>query len=308
MPILSGHVTWDQFFLLLGTGVVDAAILAPACLGFSLQFGITNYVNFAYGGAMTFASFMAWTFGASKFHLGFVQYILVAALLTGAASFLIGVFLYTPFYNRRPQLLYLLVLTFATGLILDSLYVVIWGEAPHVLAYPAGADITHYIGPFLVTNLELIFIAVSIVILAAVYALLQYTALGKIMRAMADDRSLAVVCGLPINFVSNTTWFITGFLAGIAGVVLGLHSYGFDTTLGDGFVYLVFAAVIIGGIGRSLGAVVGAVIIGLVFELSSLIVGSALTPVAVFACLVVIMLFRPEGLLGATGRSAFSRA
>jgi branched-subunit amino acid ABC-type transport system permease component len=306
--LFTGHVTWDQFFLLLGTGIVDGAILAPACLGFSLQFGITNYVNFAYGEAMTFSAFMAWVFGVEKFHLGFVQYVLVAGLLTALGSLLIGALIYTPFYNRRPQLLYLLVLTFATALILAALYVIIWGEAPHVLAYPDGASDTHYIGPFLVTNIELIFIAISVVILAGIYALLKYTTLGKIMRAMSDDRSLATVCGLPINLVSNATWFITGFLGGIAGVVLGLHSYGFDTTLGDGFVYLVFAAVIIGGIGRSLGAVVGALIIGLVFELSSLIVGSALTPVAVFGVLVLIMLFRPEGLLGSTGRSAFSRA
>lgn len=306
--IFSGHVTWDQFFLLLGTGIVDAAILAPACLGFSLQFGITNYVNFAYGEAMTFAAFMAWVFGVDKLHLGFVQYVLIASLVTALFSLLIGALLYTPFYNRRPQLLYLLVLTFATALILASAYVVIWGEQPHVLAYPAGADTRHYLGPFLITNLEVIFIAISLLILAATYGLLHYTRLGKIMRAMSDDRGLATVCGLPINLVSNATWFITGFLAGIAGVVLGLHSYGFDTTLGDGFVYLVFSAVIIGGIGRSLGAVVGALIIGLVFELSSLLIGSALTPVAVFAVLVLIMLFRPEGLLGATGRSAFSRA
>lgn len=306
--LFSGHVSWDQFFLLFGTGIVDAAILAPACLGFSLQFGITNYVNFAYGEAMTFAAFMAWVFGVDKFHLSFVPNLLVASFATAVFSLLIGAFLYTPFYNRRPQLLYLLVLTFATALILASAYVVVWGEQPHVLTYPAGADTRLYIGPFLVTNLELIFVAIAIAILVAVYALLHYTRLGKIMRAMSDDRSLATVCGLPINFVSNATWFITGFLGGVAGVVLGLHSYGFDTTLGDSFVYLVFAAVIIGGIGRSTGAVVGALIIGLVFELSSLIVGSALTPVAVFAALVLIMLFRPEGLLGATGRSAFSQA
>ena len=306
--LFTGHVTWDQFFLLLGTGIVDGAILAPACLGFSLQFGITNYVNFAYGEALTFAAFMAWMFGVEKFHLGFVQYVLVASLITALGSLVIGAFLYTPFYKRRPQLLYLLVLTFATALILSSLYVGIWGEAPHVLAYPAGADTKRYLGPFLVTNLELIFVAISILILVATYSLLHYTRLGKIMRAMSDDRTLAAVCGLPIDLVSNATWFITGFLGGIAGVVLGLHSYGFDTTLGDSFVYLVFAAVIIGGIGRSLGAVVGALIIGLVFELSSLIIGSALTPVAVFGVLVVIMLFRPEGLLGTTGRSAFSKA
>lgn len=299
----------NTFFLLLGAGILDGAILAPACVGFTLQFGVTNYVNFAYGSLLTFAAFMFWTFNTNpSIHLDLWAAALAALMLTALVSALLGGIVYTAYFRRRPQLLYALVLTFAVGLILDSLWKAIWGSELHQVTYPANSSAVHIVGPFLITNLYIVYIAISLASLGAVFALLRYTKLGKTMRAMSDDRSLAMVCGLPVVRTTNSTWALTGFLGGVAGVVLALQSHGFDQTIGGSFIYLVFAAVILGGIGRPYGAALGALIIGLVFQLSTLVVGTALAPVAVFAVLVLMMLLRPEGLFGSTGRSAFSTA
>lgn len=297
------------FYLLLGTGVIDGAILAPACIGFTLQFGVTNYVNFAYGSLLTFAAFMFWTFNVNPaLNLNLWQSALVAVLLCAGGSLIIGGILYTAYFRRRPQLLYALVLTFAVGLILNSLFRAIWGAETNEVTYPAGSSTVHNFGPFYATTLDLVYLAVSATSVIGVALLLQYTNLGKTMRAMSDDHPLAVVCGLPINRTTNAAWALTGFLGGVAGIVLALQSHGFDTTLGNSYVYLVFAAVIIGGIGRPYGAIVGALIIGVTFQLSSLVVGTVVAPAAVFAVLVVVMLVRPSGLFGGTGRSAFSEA
>jgi branched-subunit amino acid ABC-type transport system permease component len=299
----------NTFFLLLGAGIVDGAILAPACVGLSLQFGVTNYVNFAYGSVLTFSAFLFWTFNTnSALHWNLWVAGIAAAICTGVGLLLIGAFIYEPFFRRRQQLLYALVVTFAIGLMLQSLFAAIWGASENVLNYPNGVATVHDVGPFVFTTLELIFVCVSVVTLCAVFALLGYTRLGRTMRAVADDNALAVVCGLPVRRTINATWGISGFLAGIAGVVLALQSYGFDASLGNTFLYLVFTAVIIGGIGRTYGSVIGAVIIGIVFQLSGLVIGSGLSVAAVFAVLIVIMLVRPDGLFGATGRTVFQGA
>lgn len=296
------------FYLLLAAGIISGAIIAPAAVGFTLQFGVTNYVNFAYGELLTFAAFMVWTFNNSVFHLNLIEAGLVAALLTAIGSLVLGGFVYTKFFQRRPQLLYVLVVTFAVALILESLFRAIWGSQENLLVYPSGSDNAIGIGPVTVTNLELGYLAVSALALLFVHALLRYSKLGRMMRAMSDDAMLAIACGLPVRRTTNVTWAITGFLGGIAGVVLALQSHGFDSTLGTQYVYLIFAAVILGGIGRPYGAILGALIIGLVFQLTALFVGSGLSPLGVFMVLVILMLARPEGLFGSTGRSAFRTA
>ncbi len=297
----------NQVWLLTGAGIVDAALLAPAAVGLTMQFGITNYVNFAFGAFLTLSAFFFWELNAGHFNLGLWQAGLLAAAGTALASLAIGSLVYGPFFRRRPQLLFMLVLTFVVSLMMGSGIAAIWGgRSAFQLNYPNGSDTPTSVGPFSLSPLDAIDMAVSIASMAATYAFLRFTQVGKVMRAVADDRTLAFVCGLPIARTTNITWLITGFLAGLAGDILALQSHGFDAGLGDGFIYLVFAAVVFGGIGRTYGALVGAIVIGLVFQLSALVVESALTPAAVFGVLVIIMMVRPNGLFGSTGRSVFA--
>jgi branched-subunit amino acid ABC-type transport system permease component len=298
----------NQIWLLIGAGVVDAALLAPAAVGLTMQFGITNYVNFAFGAFLTLSAFAFWELNAGPwFHLGLWEAGFLAAGVTSLASVCVGSVVYGPFFRRRPQLLFMLVLTFVISLMLDSGMAAIWGgRSEYQLSYPGDWDAPHNFGPIALSILDVAFIVISVASMAGTYAFLRFTLAGKIMRAISDDRALAQVCGLPIGRTTNITWLLTGFLAGIAGDILALNAHGFDTGLGDSFIYLVFAAVVFGGIGRSYGALVGAVVIGLVFQLSSLVVESALTPVAVFVVLVAVMMLRPNGLFGSTGRSAFA--
>lgn len=286
-------------------GIVDAALLAPAAVALTMQFGITNYVNFAFGSFLTLSAFLFYeldtAFGFNLWQAG-----LIAAALNAIAMLAIGAVVYGPFYSRRPQLLYMLVLTFVVSLMMDSAIAAIWsGRSAYQLNYPNGYETPFTLGPIFVSPLDASYVVISILILGATYLFLRFTRVGKVMRAVSDDRSLALVCGLPIQRTTNVTWLVTGFLGGIAGDILALHSHGFDTGLGAGFIYLVFAVVVFGGIGRTYGAVVGAIVLGLVFQLSSLVVDSSLTPAAVFAVLVVVMMIRPNGIFGTTGRATF---
>jgi branched-subunit amino acid ABC-type transport system permease component len=299
----------STFWPLFVFGLIDGAIFAVAALGFTLQFGITNVVNFAYGEFITFGAYGVVLVNTLGFHPSFWLTLVLGGLSGAVLSFVIGRFVYGPFFKRRSQLLYSLVLTFAFSLILVNVYLVIWGSGFRQLdtaSYPAGSSDVHMIAGVAVTTLQVLFVIFAVICLVAAYVVLRYTRLGKSMRAIADNRDLAIVCGLNLARITNITWVITGFLAGAAGIVQALQTTSFGPTLGDTFLYLVFASVILGGIGRPAGAVLGAVIIGLVTQLSVPLIGSQISPVAVFVVLVILMLVRPQGLFGSTGRTSFA--
>ncbi len=289
-------------------GLIAGSILAIAALGFNLQFGVTNYANFAYGPFLTVAAYSVFVLNDSPFHIGFWPAEIGAVLVTGLASFLIGQFLFTPFFKRRPQLLFGLTVTFSTAIILDSVIVGIWGSYVNVVTYPAGALDVHTFGSLHLTTLDFAFVLIAVVVFGTTHVLLNFTRLGRTMRAMSDNDDLAVACGLPTTRITALTWGITGVLAGIAGVSYQLEVRSFDPTMGDQVFYLLVAAVIFGGIGRPFGSIVGALAIGLVSQLSVLVVGEAYSTFAIFVVLVVLMLTRPDGIFGARARSVFATA
>jgi branched-subunit amino acid ABC-type transport system permease component len=133
--------------------------------------------------------------------------------------------------------------------------------------------------------------------LAAVYILLYRTRLGRAMRATADNASLAAVKGIDREAVIRKVWAVAGILIGISGVLAGLDR-AIDPELGSSYLISVFAAAIAGGLGSAAGAVIGALAIGLTEELTTLVISPNYREAAGFAAIALILLFRPQGLLG----------
>lgn len=289
-------------------GLIFGAILAIAALGFNLQFGVTNYANFSYGPLLTFAAYAAYVFNVAPLHLEFWLSEVLAVAAASLASLLIGKYLFTPFFHRRPQLLFGLTVTFSTAIILDSVLVGIWGSYVREMNPPAGALTVYSLGELKLTNLDIAFVVLALAVFAVIHLVLTRTQLGKSMRAISDNGMLATVCGLRTGRITSITWAMTGAMAGIAGVADQLYVHSFDPTMGDQLFYLLVAAVIFGGIGSPLGAIVGALVIGLVSQLSVLVVGEAYSTVSVFVVLVILMLARPNGILRTRGRSVFTTA
>jgi len=289
-------------------GSISGAVLAVAALGFNLQFGVTNYANFAYGPMLTIGAFAAFVFDVNPLHFGFWPSEVLAVLVTGVISLGIGQYLFTPFFRRRPQLLFGLTVTFATALILDSVLLAVWGSYTREISYPNGALTVHNVGFLRLTTLDLAVVGVACVVLVGVHVLLTRTRLGRQMRALSDNESLATACGLSVSRILAVTWAGTGVLAGIAGLSEQLMVRSFDPTMGDQIFYLLVAAVIFGGIGRPLGAVAGAMVVGIVSQVSVVFVGEAYSTVSIFVVLLGVMLLRPNGLLGARVKSVFASA
>jgi branched-subunit amino acid ABC-type transport system permease component len=288
-----------QAVLAFGFGLVTASVLALAAVGVTLQFGVMNYINFAYGSYIALAGFLAWELNVAA-GLNIWIAILVSSIGMAIVAIVIDRLVLRPFSNRKWPQIYMLIVTLGLWLILSNGLVAIWGTNPR--QFSVASELPLHVGPFLLTAQQLIIIAVAVVALVSVHLLLTRTKLGKAMRAMSDDRVLASACGIDAKRVVTVTWLVAGFLIGLAGCVLALNLASFDYTFGDNYLFVVFAAVILGGIGQPYGTMIGALIIGLATELSAVVIDSAYKNDVAFGLLIVMLMIRPQGLIPARGR------
>lgn len=284
----------------IGFGLVTASILALSSVGLTLQFGVTNYINFAYGELLTFGAYFAWV---ANGHYGWNIWValLVGAIMVGIVAVILNVFILQPFIRRQYPVLFMLVVTFGLSLILSNVILAIWGA--DFRSYTVAPDKQFDIGPFLFTGQQLVIIGISVVMMLAIHVLLTYTKLGKAMRAMSDNPALARNCGINTELVTHFTWLLSGFLGGLAGVVLALNITSFQPAFGGDFLFVIFAAVILGGIGKPYGAMAGALVIGLVTEVAAVPLNSAYKNDAAFAILVLVLLLRPQGIFSSEGKA-----
>jgi branched-subunit amino acid ABC-type transport system permease component len=283
------------FIASIGFGVVAAAVLALAAVGFTLQFAVTNVLNLAYGGVMIVAAYAAYALN----HAGVNVWIAVlASIAVGALlSLLLNNVVYTPFQRRGLSPIAMVIVALGMTLILTFGTQAIAG--PTNVSYTMSQGATVKLGSIQLSVVQLVLIVLSIAVMALVHGLIRYTRLGKAMRATAANRSLARNCGIRTDRVIMTTWLITGALCGLAGATFAINSGTFGATSTDVFLVLILAAVFLGGPGEPYGAMLGALVIGLATEVSASIVVSSYKDVVAFVILLAMLAVRPSGLLGA---------
>ena len=278
----------------IGFGLVTAAVLAVASVGFTLQFAVTNVLNLAYGGVMVVSAYAAYALN----HHGVT--IWISALAGIAAGALLSVILnnlvYAPFQRKGTSPIGMVIVSLGMTLILVFGTQALAG--PTNVSYSVSPGSSLKAGSIVLTSVQLAIIALSIVLMLLVHVLIRYTRLGKAMRATSANRNLARNCGIRTNQVVTVTWLITGALCGLAGVVFALDSGTFGATSTDLFLVLILAAVFLGGPGEPYGAMLGALVIGLATEVSASIIVSSYKDVVAFVILIAMLAFRPNGLLG----------
>jgi len=200
-------------------------------------------------------------------------------------------------YSRRgAQLFEMMMVTLALSLIIN--YAIQAISHNNVYQYNVLQSSPIHIGSIIITGTQLIIVIIAIGVLAALTALLRLTKVGKALRAMAADPDLARACGIRTGRIVVLTWLLSGFLCGMAGVVYIINSQSIGYTTGQLFLPLVIAAAILGGAGSPVGAVLAALIMGIVTEAVSAFGGSAYSTVAGFAILVIVLLSRPSSVRG----------
>ena len=291
----------SQFWLAFGFGLVTASVLAIAAVGLSLQFGITNYINFAYGDFMALGAYLAYYFNAEAVHMNIWLAMVIGALIMGVFAVVINRFLLSPFARRFNKTFYVLIVTFGLSLILLNLVDSIWGSNNRT--YSMKLEIYKHIGPFLLNKYQITVMIISVVLMLAIHLMLKTTRLGKSMRAMSDNTTLAMTSGIDTKRITTITWFLSGSLAGLAGTVLGITESQITPASGELFLFVIFAAVIVGGVGSIYGAMAGAVLIGLSTEVSAAYINPAYKYDVAFVLLILTLLFRPNGLFSRPGKA-----
>jgi branched-subunit amino acid ABC-type transport system permease component len=283
----------NSVLLSLGFGVVTASVLLPAAVGFTLQFSATGVLNIAFGAQMTFAAFIAYV--CTQAGLNIWVAMAAAGLFGAVTSALLNRFLLTPFARRGTTFFGMVVVTIALALLVQYTVELIWGPLP--VSYPTTASGVVHVGPMSFTHSQLAVLAIGVVFAIATHALLRYTRVGKAIRAVADNRNLARSSGISAQRITDLAWLVSGLMGGAAGVMLGLSLSSVSYTMGDTFLLEIIAAAVLGGVGQVYGAMLGALVIGVLLEESAIVLGGAYAPISAFAVLILVLLIRPTGIM-----------
>ena len=290
----------DLFVAAFGFGLVSMSVIAIAAVGFTMQFGITNMINLAYGEVMISSAYLAYYLNKAGVSIWIGM---VAGALFGAVfSFLLNRVVYAPFMRKGTANLGMVIVSLAVSLMISNLLLPIVGF--YSVSYQEDAGKLIRLGSIVLTRDQIIVIGIAVVVMLAIHALLTYTRLGKAMRATAANPTLARNCGIPTQQVIDSVWLITGALCGLAGVVAALNADSFAIANGSAFLITILAAAVLGGAGQPYGAMIGAVLIGLITELSAAAWSPEYKEVVAFGILVLVMVLRPQGLLAKRGALA----
>jgi len=288
----------DLINFYLVPGLVLGSIYALGAIGLSLTFGILRFANFAHGETMTLGAYFAWTLvQVAGWHP--LAVLPIAMGLTVLVVLGIDKGFYKPF--RASPTIILVIASFGMMLMVRSVVQFVWGVQVKTLLPGIQMPIVMFdwlrISPKHVT-----IIVAALGLMFAVHYLLAYTKIGKAMRAMSDSPELARLTGINTEQVIRVTWIIGAALAAAAGVLLAFDTH-VETMMGFKLLLPIFAATILGGIGRPYGAVAGGLVIGLAEELSSYpwvgiepLLNPGYKAGVAFAIMVVMLIWRPSGL------------
>lgn len=277
---------------LILNGFVTGLLLALPAVALTLVFGILKFPNFAVGAMLTFGAYAAWV-ANSLLGMPLAVAAVVAAVTMAAVAMLVDVLVFSRLRDRGS--ITLLVASMGVALILENICRFALGNSTRNFVFEVARP-TRWHG-VRINQEQLITAVVVIVCVILLQLLLHSSPLGRAMRAVADNPSLAAVRGVERQTIARITWCIAGCLTALSGVLAGLDR-AVDPLLGWNYQIPIFAAAILGGLGSPTGAVVGAIVIGLAEELSSLILPINYRQIVSFAVILVLLLVRTQGLFG----------
>lgn len=280
----------------IGFGLVTASIVALASVAFSLQFSVTTAPNFAHGELLTVGAYGALV-AENVAHSLPIE--IAAGVASGiVAALILNTVVLQPFMRAHAKRITIFLVTVSFSLVVQNGILIAFGGAPSAYSLPTSQ--LYQIGPFLWTTLDMAIMAAAIAILLVLHLVLRYTKFGKALRAVSDNARLARVTGISTPRVVQATWAIDGALAGFAGFTLAAYVGAITPTLGFTFLVVVFAASVVGGLGRPYGTAVGALLIGVAMEVSATYLPAEYKTSVAFALLIITLLIRPSGIFATT--------
>jgi branched-chain amino acid transport system permease protein len=292
----------EYFIELFLGGLTRGSIYALIALGYTMVYGIIELINFAHGEIYMIGAFTALIVASVMTLLGFNELsILVIASLCAviwAASygFTIEKLAYKPL-RKAPRLSALIS---AIGMSIFLQNYVLLAQTSDFLPFPALIPEIGFMEPYahIISSAEVIIVLTTALVMVALTFLIKFTRLGKAMRATAQDRDMALLSGVNVNRVISFTFIIGSATAAIGGVLIASHIGMINFYIGFIAGIKAFTAAVLGGIGSVPGAVLGGMVLGWTESFATGYVSSDYEDVFAFSLLVIILIFRPEGILG----------
>jgi branched-chain amino acid transport system permease protein len=286
----------DQLIARAVYGLNFGLMLGLASIGLSLVFGTTGLSNFAHAEMVTFGALAAFFVGAVLNAPIWIA-IPAAILISGALGWGLDAGLWRPLRRRNLGLVQLMIVSI--GLSLAARYVFQYFVGGNTEQLPGfDAPKVKVFGATSLSSIDIISMALSVLVIIGFAMWLIYSRTGKATRAISDNPDLAAASGIDVEKVIRVVWILAAGLAGLAGVLWAYFRPGIKWDMGAQILLLIFAAVTLGGLGTAFGALFGSLIVGLLVEVSSLFIPADLKYVGALVVLIVILLVRPQGILG----------
>jgi branched-subunit amino acid ABC-type transport system permease component len=299
----------NEALLTLGFAIVTASILALSAVAFTLEYAVTNVANISHGEVLTIGAYAAYLVHQRTGSA--VAAAIAAALAGGFAALAMYSVLIGPFirFGATPTVVF--IATLGMSFVIQNVLVIFFGAAN--VAYTIDPGAPQQLGPFLFTPLDLRIVGSAIAITVVLYLVISRTKFGKALRAVSQNRELARVTGINATRVAAATFFLAGLMAGYAGFVLAESVGSFNPYFGFGFFLITLTASVAGGLGRAVGTMAGAVLVGLILEFVPTLpvpfvggyVSASYNLAVAFAILAIVILVRPRGLFTNARRTVF---
>ncbi|WP_372593101.1 branched-chain amino acid ABC transporter permease [Actinotalea sp.] len=280
-------------------GLIFGLLLALASVGLSLLYGTTGLSNFAHGEQVTLGAILAYV-GTQIIGLPLIPAAILAILAGAASGWVQDAGIWHHLRRRRIGNTQQMIVTIGLSMVLQYSYQFFFGggRLRIVIANPVPVQI----GPVIVSEQSLISGVIAVITLIGVAYFLTATRTGRATRAVSDNAALASASGIGVERIIRLVWTLGAGLAALGGVLIALYFNSTSWNMGGTILLLMFAAVTLGGLGTAYGALAGSIIIGLVAEMSSLVIPSDMRYAGALLILIFVLLVRPQGILGRAER------
>jgi len=278
----------------LVNGVSLGAVYALIAVGFAMVFNVLKFSNFSHGGVLGIGAYFGYM-AASYLHLPLIPVLLVGVLVGGGVAVVVEFVAFRSIRKKRGELVYFFVTSVTMLMLLEQILVIFFGAS--FFTYPTMIGVTSFsVAGVSFSVLYLVMMVVSILAFGSLAWALKYTKIGIAIRAASNDLTTTNLMGINVDFIVMTTFFVSGMLGGLSGVLLGM-TYTLYPQIGQ-LVVKGFIASVLGGLGSIMGAAWGALALAIVEVTLIAIMGAGLSPAVIFAIMVAFLLIRPQGFAG----------
>ena len=284
----------EQILQQLANGLILGSVYALLALGYTMVYGIIKLINFAHGDIYMIGAFMGY-YLINTLHLNFFVALILSMIGTAILGVVIEFLAYRPLRNSTR----IAALITAIGVSFLLEYGMVFFVGANTRSFPQVIKTVRYtLGPISISNIQLMILGISILLMVGLQFIVQKTKMGKAMRAVSVDSDAAQLMGINVNRTISFTFALGSALAGAAGVLIALYYNSLEPLMGMTPGIKSFVAAVLGGIGIIPGAALGGFVIGLLETFTTAVGLSDFRDAIVYAILIIILLVRPAGILG----------